>query len=101
MVINQSFNSSGRQYIRIGKSDANWSRSDGNKQRICWNAKKLIKHINYLIDRIHVTCGDSVFRQIIGIPMGTDCAPFLANLFLYSHECEWMCKMLKENVLMF
>lgn len=22
--------------------------------------------------------------------MGTDCAPFLANLFLYSYECEWL-----------
>ena len=24
--------------------------------------------------------------------MGTDCAPFLANLFLYSYESEWICR---------
>ena len=29
-------------------------------------------------------------RQKIGIPMGTDCAPFLANLFLYSYEYKWI-----------
>ena len=46
---------------------------------------------------MYVTCGDSLFRQKIGIPMGTDCAPFLANLFLFSYENEWMMKMKKEN----
>ena len=29
--------------------------------------------------------------------MGTDCAPFLANLFLYSYEHEWMMKMKETN----
>ena len=53
--------------------------------------------ICYLIDNVYVTCGDSLFRQKIGIPMGTDCAPFLANLFLFSYENEWMMKMKKEN----
>ena len=42
--------------------------------------------MNWLIDNIFVKFGDKVFRQVIGIPMGTDCAPFLANLFLYSYE---------------
>ena len=46
--------------------------------------------MNDLIDNIYVVCGNTLFRQVIGIPMGTDCAPFLANL--YSYECEWICK---------
>jgi hypothetical protein len=33
-----------------------------------------------------------LFSQKIGIPKGTDCAPFLANLFLYSGEYEWIEK---------
>ena len=32
------------------------------------------------------------FRQVIGIPMGTDCAPFLANLYLYSYGHQWLTK---------
>ena len=36
-----------------------------------------------------------MFRQVIGIPMGTDCAPFLANLFLLYYEFEFMDKMAK------
>ena len=96
LVIKECFNKSGRQYIHIGKTEACWSRSRSNN-KISWYDKELIKHIRYLIDNIYVVCGDTIFRQIIGIPMGTDCAPFLANLFLYSYECEWMDKMHKEN----
>ena len=38
-----------------------------------------------------------MFRQIIGIPMGTDCAPLLANLFLYSYEFSWIDKQRKDH----
>ena len=37
-------------------------------------------------------CGDSMFKQVIGIPMGTDCALFLANLFLFAYEYKWLTK---------
>ena len=33
---------------------------------------------------------DRIYRQIIGIPMGTNCAPLIADLFLYCHEKEFM-----------
>ena len=29
--------------------------------------------------------------------MGTDCAPFLANLFLFSYEFQWMYEKLKKR----
>ncbi len=54
------------------------------------DSKKVIYLLNWLIDIIYVTFGDKMFRQKIGIPMGTDCAPFLANLFLYSYEYKWI-----------
>ena len=47
---------------------------------------KMIRVMNWLIDNIYVTFGDDLFRQVIEIPMGADCGPFLANLFLYSYE---------------
>ena len=31
-------------------------------------------------------CGGEIFQQVIGIPMGTNCAPLLADIFLYSYE---------------
>ena len=40
----------------------------------------------YLIGNIFVEFGGRIFQQTIGIPMGTNCAPLLADLFLYSYE---------------
>ena len=34
--------------------------------------------------------GNKVMRQAIGIPMGTNCAPFLANLLLFMYELEFV-----------
>ena len=29
-----------------------------------------------------------VYQQIVGIPMGTNCAPLIADLFLYCYEID-------------
>ena len=32
---------------------------------------------------------------MVGIPMGTNCAPLLADLFIYSYENEFLDKLIK------
>ena len=34
---------------------------------------------------------------MVGIPMGTNCAPLLADLFLYCYENEFLNKLIKEG----
>ena len=38
-----------------------------------------------------------LFLQMIGIPMGTNCAALLADLFLYSYKNEFLDKLVKEG----
>ena len=38
-----------------------------------------------------------VFQQTVGIPMGTNCAPILADLFLYSYETDFIQGILNKN----
>ena len=40
----------------------------------------------FLIDNIFISFGGTLFQQVVGIPMGTNCAPLLVDLFLYSYE---------------
>ena len=40
---------------------------------------------SYLLDNIYIRFGTKLYRQIVGIPMGTNCAPLVADLFLYFH----------------
>ena len=58
----------------------------------------LIEMIEYLIDNIYIKVGSKVFRQQVGIPMGTDCAPLLANLFLFYYEYKYMKNLIKDNL---
>ena len=52
----------------------------------------------FLIDNIYIRVGKEIFRQQVGIPMGTDCAPFLANLFLFYFEYNYMKDLIKSNI---
>ena len=51
----------------------------------------------FLVDNIYVRFGGQLFRQMVDIPMGTNCAPLLADLFLYSYENEFSDKLIKEG----
>jgi hypothetical protein len=44
--------------------------------------------LEFLIDNIYVVVGGHVFQQSVGIAMGTNCAPLLVDLFLYSYEAD-------------
>ena len=54
--------------------------------------------LEFLIDNICVMFGGRVFQQTVGIPMATNCAPLLADLFLYSHEADFIKGLRKKNV---
>ena len=44
--------------------------------------------MEYLLEHLYVKVGDNIYRQEIGVPMGTSCSPFLANLTLFMFEFE-------------
>ena len=50
-----------------------------------------------LIDNLFVIFGGRVFQQTVGIPMGTNSVPLLADLFLYSYEADFIQEPLKKN----
>ena len=53
--------------------------------------------LEILVDNIFVVFGGKVFQQIVGIPMGTNCAPLLADIFLYSYEAEFIHSLLSTG----
>jgi hypothetical protein len=57
----------------------------------------IIKMLEFLIDNTFVMFGEGVFQQTVGIPMGTNCSPLLAVLFLYLYEADFMQGLLKKK----
>ena len=53
--------------------------------------------LEFLVDNIFVVFAGKVFQQIVGIPMGTNCAPLLADIFLYSYEAEFIQSLLSAG----
>ena len=47
---------------------------------------KILECINYLIDNYFIVYKGEINRQFIGIPMGTNAAPQIANIYLHVYE---------------
>ena len=62
-----------------------------------YTADNICKMIEFLIDNIFVQFGGRLFCQVIEIPMQTNCALLLAELFLYSYENEFPCNMIRSG----
>jgi hypothetical protein len=58
---------------------------------------KLVQFLNFLIDNVFVVNDGVVFQQIRGIPMGTNCGPVLANLYLYAYESVFIDQLISEG----
>ena len=41
--------------------------------------------------------GSKLYRQMVGIPMGTNCASLIADLFLFCYERDFMLSLSEDN----
>jgi hypothetical protein len=68
--------------------------SDSTKK---FSETDILNMVEFLIDNIFVLFGGLVFQQTVGIHMGTNCAPLLADLFLYSYETDFIKGLQKKK----
>ena len=53
--------------------------------------------LHYLLDNIFIRFCSKLYRQTVGIPMGTNCAPLVADLFLFCYERDFMLSLSDNN----
>ena len=51
----------------------------------------------FLMDYIFIRFGTKLYRQTIGFPMGTNCAPLVTDLFLFCYERDFTKFLSREN----
>ena len=71
--------------------------SEQPKQYKLWSCQKMCIALHYLLDNIFIRFGSKLYRQIVGIPMGTNCAPLVADLFLLCYERDFMLSLSDNN----
>ena len=57
----------------------------------------IINMLEFLVDNMFVVFGGKDFQQEVGIPMGTNCAPLLVDIFLYSYEADFIQSLLSTG----
>ena len=84
------------KYLVFNKDRVYFVRETTNSRQK-YTESDIIKMLEFLVDNIFVEFGGKIFQQTIGIPMGTNCAPLLADLFLYSYEAQFIQDQLSKG----
>ena len=87
--IEWTFKREGSPYIACNERQAFFTSEDTKRYKL-WSCQNVCEVLIYLLDDIYIRFGIKVYRQIVGIPMGTNCAPLVADLFLICHERDSM-----------
>ena len=49
-----------------------------------WSCQNVCAALSYLSDNIYIIFGNMLYRRIVGIPMGKNCAPLVADFFYFA-----------------
>ena len=72
------------KYLELGHEDTYFVKEHSDSKNK-YSEDDIIKVLEFLVDNIFVVFAGKVFQLTVGIPMGTNCAPLLADIFLYIH----------------
>ena len=64
--------------------------SEKPKKYHAWSCQNVCDALTFLLDNIFIQFGTKLYRQVVGIPMGTNCASLVADLFLFCYERDFM-----------
>ena len=95
-LIEQTFNREGSLYLACNDKNAFFTSEKPKRQKL-WSCQKMCDALHYLLDNIFIRFGSKLYRQIVGIPMGTNCAPLVADLFLFCYERDFMLSLSDNN----
>ena len=92
----QFYKSEGTLYFACNDKKAFFTSTDhrGYKR---WSCQNVCDALSYLLDNIYIRFGNTFYRQIVGIPMGTNCAPFVADLFLFCYDRDFTTSLSSDN----
>ena len=88
-VIKLAFRNNKSKCIAIYSSSSRWVNTPRSGTFV-FEQESLMKSISFLLENCYFTVGDSIFKQIIGVPIGVDAGPYIANLTLWYFENKFL-----------
>ena len=90
------FKNEGTLYLACNDKKVFFTSTDHRGYKL-WSCQNVCDALLYLLDNIYIRFGNNLYRQIVGIPMGTNCAPLVADLFLLFYERDSMTSLSDDN----
>ena len=84
-------------YLACNDKKAFFTSADHYRGYHLWSCQNVCDALSFLLDNIYIKFGTKLYKQIVGIPMGTNCAPLVADLFQFCHERDFMKALSSEN----
>ena len=88
-LIERTFQREGSPYLACNDRNAFFTSENPNKYH-AWSCQNVCDVLTFLLDDTFIRFGTKLYRQVIGIPMGTNCAPLVVDLFLFCYERDFM-----------
>ena len=60
------------------------------KKYHAWSCQNVCDALTFFWTTFFIRFGTKRYRQVVGVPMGTYCAPLVADLFLFCYERDFM-----------
>jgi hypothetical protein len=99
-IFSERYNDSRRRYILLSKDGTfQWistirEPSADEKTFSLELVKELLEH---LVDHTYVCFAGIIWHQIVGVPMGTNAAGFIANLYCFTYELDFLERKVREK----
>ena len=71
----------GKLYLACNYKKAFFTSADHYRGYHLWSCKNVCDALSFLLDNIYIRFCTKLYRQIVGIPKSTNCAPLVADLF--------------------
>ena len=88
-LIERTFQGEGSHYLACNDKNA-FCTSEKPKKHHAWSCQNVCDALSFLLDNTFIRFGTKLYRQVVGIPMGTNCPPLVAYLFLFCYEKDFM-----------
>ena len=89
-LIEITFNREGSRYLACNDRNAFLLQEKKTKKYHAWSCENVCDALTFLLDNICIPFGTKLYRQVSGIPIGTNCAPLVADLFLFCYESDFI-----------
>ena len=97
LIEKKTFNREGSLFLACNEMRVFFSTFEQHKRYQLRSCQKMCDVLHNLLDNMLVRFCSKLYRQIVCIAMGTNCAPLVADLFLFCYERDFALSLSDNN----